>query len=193
MANNTTDIRDIQAMREALAQGRRDTSDIERDIERACLHHPTENGSLVLIKWDPPFKKNKNKNDNKNDSNKNDGKNEDTDNNDEKVFKCAGRDGCGMVFCAAPYTNEQIEAMLFQLDSMIEQLKFNFNSWDTVPGGLANYYTAKSAIHYMAKTYRQMLSDMDSKVNNQKQKIPNRESIRGTTGVPRPYGNGRRY
>lgn len=110
------------------------------------------------------------------------------------IYKCSGNDGCGKVFSAAAYTEEQVNAMSFQLDSMLEQMKFNSPEGD-FPGGKAQldqFYAAIEILDKFFAGYNEMIKKQN-KGDDNKNGGNHRQGVRGGVGPVNYYGRGRNY
>lgn len=109
------------------------------------------------------------------------------------IFKCGGTDGCGKVFSAAAYTAEQVNAAEFQMESMLEQMKFNAPEGE-FPGGkeqLDQFYAAIEIIERFFEGYNKMIAKQNE---GEKNKNGNhRPAARGGVGRVNYYGNNRSY
>lgn len=177
MANNNDARNEMENIKKRMAEQTYALGNARIEYQRAHQHHPNlKNG----VKLDPVTNAK---------TLKDYGLAADT----PDIFKCGGDDGCGKVFSAAAYTVEQVNAAEFQIESMLEQMKFNAPEGE-FPGGkeqLDQFYTAIDILKRFFVGYNKMIAKQNE---GDKNKNGNRrQPARGGVGRVDYYGRNRSY
>lgn len=159
---------DIQQERRNADQALRESS---RRLRQYCFHKDQGNGKRCILK-----------------SALEENRNLPKDTYTTSTVVCAGPNGCGRIFEGAVYTSKEADDAVFQLMSMVEQLKWNSKSEEEFPGGLDFLEDANRAVEIIdqvARIYKSVISD---KERNRQNKNRNNGPKKGGFGVPKVYG-----
>jgi len=162
----------VSEARARVNEQKRAMNDASSDYKKVCFHHPEYNngdGMLVQLTVDEAKAMGYGPSD--------------------TVYRC---NECGAVFDAKGYTSEQIRGARLEIESILEQLKFNSKNMDAFPGKqdmLMQYYAGISLVKELLRGYDRVTNQKDKNNNGG----GNRPKSRGTVGQVKPYGSRRGY
>lgn len=95
---------------------------------------------------------------------------------------CIGHNGCNAIFEGARYERAEIEAALFQIQSMFEQLKWIAGSPQNFPGGPSKLDDVCIAIDVIESFFASYIEVSNTVANKKDKEKENGKRKRGNTG-----------
>lgn len=163
--------RDFKEKERELKEVQRQAVNIRKEVQHLCYHRFEPNNPKELKRLSDTYNKNL------------------ATQFSETTVMCDGECGCHKIFEAAEYSEKDVNACQFQIESMLEQIKYNAGDIENFPGheeGFEDMIAAVSVLPRLCEAYLKIMKARNGNANQRRRK--DNSPKKGVYGMPNPYG-----